>query len=310
MNKEHLLAQYGSIREAARQIGIPESTLRGKLGTVVKEWNESDVIQGNIAKSNKPQKPSRSAIRVLVIPDYHAQSDISNERMKWIGRFAAEYRPEHVVQIGDFGTFDSLSSHESKGSRAHAKRPSFMQEDLPSLCEALDIFGNELPAGYKPEMHCTFGNHEFRSDRHENENPETYGMFTNQIIGNMNSRGWTTSPYGAKYFIQQTCFIHNPVNAMGKPMSPAMLKHAQDYDLYYGHTHKKSEIHYPKANHSVTIVNGGCAMPYNYVPKYAKDALTGYWYGVQLLTLRDGKIDDIYWKSMRSLGESYGNNKG
>lgn len=310
MNKLELQAKYGSLRKAAVALGIPETTLRNRVNGARSnaELTDKQIIKKGLAASNKPGRASKDGTRVLAIGDLHVSRETGTERLTWLGRMADEYRPAHIVQIGDFGTFDSVSGHEAPGTIGYAKRPSFINDDLPMVCEALDRFDREL--GYAPRKHITMGNHEARLSRYENDHPESEGMFMHRVEMAFKERGWTVSPYGAKHFIEKVCFTHIPFNAIGKPISDAQIKQTQDYDLVFGHTHKKHELRYPKANSVVTVVNLGCALPEGHVEEYARHSLGGWWYGAALITIYNGCIDSVQWFSMREIEKLYGTRKG
>ena len=47
--------------------------------------------------------------KVLVIGDIHDSPKIPQDRLTWIGKYAKKTKPDYIIQIGDFGSFDSLS---------------------------------------------------------------------------------------------------------------------------------------------------------------------------------------------------------
>jgi hypothetical protein len=249
---------------------------------------------------------SDEAVSVLAIGDLHVDPSLSNERMKWIGRLAAERQPEHIVQIGDFLNLSSLSGHEKPGTLAYSQKPSFKEDDLPCFIEALKFFQDELPKKYKPRKHVTLGNHCFRMERFQNEHPETNGIFTHMVYSQFEKYGWTYSPYGASYFVSGVEFTHVPFNLMGKPQAITEIAKSAVNDLVYGHTHQKGELRIAKRGHTVTVVNLGCALPYGHIEAYAKHSLNAWSYGVYILTIDGGRIRDTEFLSMRLLEEKYG----
>ncbi len=308
MNKDSLIKEYGSIRAACRALGIARTTLRERLENPVThpifQNFEKEQIKRGLAASKKPGKPSKSGCRVLAIGDLHVSRQTGTDRLEWLGKMANDLRPDYIVQIGDWGTFDSVSGHEAPGTIGYAKRPSFLNDDMPAVCESLDRFEAEL--NYNPIKHVCMGNHEFRLLRYENQNPESHGMFYNRMEVALKDRGWAHSPYGAYHFIEKVCFTHIPFNTVSKPISDAQIKQTQDCDLVFGHTHKKAEHRYVKANSVVTVVNLGCALPDGYIEEYAKHSLTGWWYGAAMINIYGGNIESVQWNSMREIKEKYG----
>lgn len=246
--------------------------------------------------------------KILCIPDAHATVGLTNERFAWAGRLAAERRPEYIVQIGDWGSWDCFSSHEKVGTVSFSKKPSFAQE-LPVFRDSVQQFELHLPKKYKPRKHITYGNHEFRCSLYEDSNPTCLGTFSSQIEDVFESAGWGWSPYGSKIYIEGVMFTHRPFNTMGKPESLAAVRREALTDVYMGHDHRRFEEAVPKQDGHITLISGGCFMPEGYEPHYAESALTGWWYGCQILTVENGKIRETEWISMRTLEEKYGDRK-
>jgi hypothetical protein len=57
-------------------------------------------------------EPSGRAQRVLAIGDLHQDPRYVDRLpiLTWLGRLASEHRPERIVQIGDWSTFDSVNA--------------------------------------------------------------------------------------------------------------------------------------------------------------------------------------------------------
>ena len=56
-------------------------------------------------------------MRILVIPDCQVKEGVPLEHLSWAGEAICEYRPDVVVNLGDFADMPSLSSHDIKGSK-------------------------------------------------------------------------------------------------------------------------------------------------------------------------------------------------
>ncbi len=56
-------------------------------------------------------------MKILVIPDCQVKEGVPLEHLSWAGEAICEYRPDVVVNIGDFADMPSLSSHDVKGSK-------------------------------------------------------------------------------------------------------------------------------------------------------------------------------------------------
>jgi len=108
--------------------------------------------------------------KVCVIPDAHDGPNIPKDRFRWIGKHIKKTKPNHVVQIGDFLSFDSCCWHIDNATMQARKNKGTFIEDIDSFDDAL----YELNKGIgktKTIKHVTLGNHEFRLWKWEDNNP-------------------------------------------------------------------------------------------------------------------------------------------
>lgn len=237
---EDLISREGSKRKVAELLGVPESTLRGKLDKdrkvriatlpdprVEQLQNENVELKQRLyelqTKTVKPRIiPGKDgkATKVVAIGDTHDQPGQSKDRFKWIARYCMDQKPDRVLQIGDWSDWSSVSAHEPLGSVAHAKRPTF-KEDLESTEESFYTFRKETGSWGVPQD-ITAGNHEDRINRFENTRPETYGSLYSQLDQSAAEYGWRMHPYGQYLFIDSIGFTHCPHTIMGKPILPAV----------------------------------------------------------------------------------------
>ena len=56
-------------------------------------------------------------MKILVIPDCQVKPGIPTEHLEWAGKAIVDYRPDVVVNIGDFADMPSLSTHDKIGSK-------------------------------------------------------------------------------------------------------------------------------------------------------------------------------------------------
>ena len=47
--------------------------------------------------------------KIIVIGDTHDSPKIKQDRFVWIGKYIKESKPDYIIQIGDWASFDSLS---------------------------------------------------------------------------------------------------------------------------------------------------------------------------------------------------------
>jgi len=312
----------GACLSAARELGISRSTFASRVETakthgyiaaeVVATKTEQEIKRVYLKPQYKiyqRQNGERVNGRVLAIGDAHDSPEIPDKtRFKAMGAYAKENKVDHIVQIGDFASMDSMSSHDPNWTVKGQDKPSF-KEDVASFEEALGAFDDGLD-GYEVTKHVTLGNHEDRISRFVNNNPEIVEMLFEQIYSLLEQFGWNYSPFGEFYFIGDVGFTHVPLNQMGKPYGGMSSENAiaRDslHDVVYGHTHKRLDKSFPKIGHEhITIINLGCSLPDGMIEDYAKHSVTGWSYGVYDMTIRDGRIKERTWVPMDMLLERY-----
>ena len=313
------------MRRAADFLGIADTTLRDKIKRgrdvkvaetvfLVKDLEkEVEELRRKVANFNslKPRYISgrEDDTRVIAIGDTHDQPGMPKDRFKWIGRHCAKVIPHRIVQIGDFASWDSVSTHEAPGSVAHSMRPSF-RSDIESCEEAMCLFFKEIKDLSIP-MELTGGNHEERIQRFENKNAETVGTLYIQFEELCARYRWRLHTYGQWLFVDGVGFTHVPKNVMGKPYggqnSENQIANHATHSVVFGHTHRSSFRKTPKIgiNNSIEVLNLGSAMPDGYVAKYAGTATSGWSYGIYELSLKAGHITSHRFISMRELRELY-----
>lgn len=323
---QDLCEKHGSIRKAAKFLGLPESTVRSRLNSerpvrvsesVIKFQDmekEIDDLKRRLSffSNNKPKYiggRTDSSTTVIAIGDTHDQPGMPKDRFKWIARHCVAVMPHRIVQIGDFCSWDSVSTHEAPGSVGHAMRPSF-KTDLESCEEAMGLFFKEIKDLNIP-MELTAGNHEDRVQRFENKNAETVGTLYMQFEELCARYRWRLHPYGQWLFIDGVGFTHVPKNIMGKPYggqnSENQIANHATHSIVFGHTHRSTFRKTPKIglNNSIEVLNLGSAMPDGYVAKYAGTATSGWSYGIYELSIRSGHIMSHRFIDMSELQRRY-----
>lgn len=258
--------------------------------------------------------PDGRSYRVLAIGDAHDAPGLEKSRFRWIGKHAKETRPDWIVSIGDFLTFDSLNSHIPNENLTGRAKPAYLA-DIASGKEALETMEEEIAkaTGWTPRRHITFGNHERRAYLFEDSAPEVSGMMQHELESIFDAHRWGRSPYGEYFFLGGVGFIHCAVNRLNKSYGGknAEMTIANDavFDHVVGHSHVKREHRAPKLGPSqhVAIINLGCALPWGHVEPYMyHGATTGWWWGIRDLTIRGGHVVDVADVSMIEMERRYG----
>ena len=264
-------------------------------------------------KSNHNSKiNSFKGHKILVIGDTHDSPHIPQDRFLWIGKHIKKIKPDYVVHIGDFSSFDSLSYFQANDTQQGKLKDAFMI-DILSMRTALALINKGMGNVQVPK-HITLGNHEQRVHKFEEKIPEIEGMMKEQLYQSFHSSNWSVSEYGSIFFVSGVGFTHVPKNIMGKEYGGrnAEISIANDclHDLVFGHTHKDRDWKAPKIGDKqfVRIVNVGCALPMNHVERYAKLNMTGWSYGIVELSIWDNHIQEKNFVSMDRLEREYGKN--
>jgi hypothetical protein len=246
-------------------------------------------------------------VRVTVIGDLHVAPGQDLSRLRWIARHVGETRPDHIVQIGDWASFDSVSTHDPVGSIKAKNRPT-LREDIEALHESLEVFDRELGASSTPRI-VTLGNHEHRVCRYEDLRAELEDSIWRETLQEFARYRWQTADFGRVVFIGGVGFVHVPLNGIGKPhSSPNIIGNNLPHDLIRGHSHKAMYATFPKIGEDVgfTLIDVGTSLPHGHVESYAKLAQTGWYWGIHDVTIRGGRIDDFARISMKTLEAKYG----
>jgi len=317
--------QHGALHEAANALGIGRRTVNDRVATLTAAGNEPDwslwqdpntisykeihkakprVRMRVVTNESPPDGPIR---RVAAIGDLHDAPSIPKDRFKWIGRWCAEGKFDDIVQIGDWSSFDSLSTFDNPGSVKYYERGSFA-DDLASLEESLHLFGQEAP---DIPRYFVKGNHEFRADRAEDAAPNLRDTMVLPIDQNFRRHNFKIFGYGEWLFLEGVGFTHIPFNAMGREYRgkyPSnMIANDAIFSIVYGHTHKESHVTIPKIGPSkrIEVCNLGSAMPQNHVEEWANLSMTGWTWGTKSLTLQGGHIIGHEFISMIDLEKRY-----
>lgn len=163
----------------------------------------------------------------LVIPDCQVKSGVPTQHLEWIGNFIYEKRPDVIVCIGDFADLPSLSSYD-KGKLAGEGRR--YVKDIAAVHAAMDRLVTPFKKDdYKPEMHLTLGNHEYRIIREVEENPRYEGRFNYSDLS-YEDFGWRVHDFLKVVEIDQIEYAHYfTTGVMGRPVTSAaaMLRERQ-----------------------------------------------------------------------------------
>jgi hypothetical protein len=256
---------------------------------------------------------SEKPLRILCIPDTQCKPGVPLEHLTWAGKAICEYKPDVVVNLGDFWDMPSLSSHDKAGSK-YFEGKRYMEDieagnqGMKLLLEPLKELQRTQKDGkhktYRPRLVYLRGNHEYRLQRAINNNPMLEGLMT---YHHMDLKDWEVHDFLHPVFINGVGFNHYwPVGAMDRPAaSPAALLSKLHMSLVAGHQQGK-QVAYSKRADGKTIFAIIAGSYYQHQEEYMSRLGNSHWHGLVLLNeVLDGQTDELFL-SMGYLRRKYG----
>ncbi len=241
-------------------------------------------------------------MRILIIPDCQVKEGVPIEHLTWAGKAIVDYKPDVVVNMGDFADMPSLSSHDKAGSKyfeglrykkdVEAAREA-MRHLLAPLQERQALQKKNKEKVYKPRMIMLLGNHENRIDRAINNNPMLEGMLSTKDLGYEES--WEVYPFLQPVFVGGVGFNHYwPVGAMGRPASSAsVIINKLHMSCVAGHQQGK-QIAYGKRADGKALCAIIAGSYYLHDEHYMDQLSNRHWRGLVVLNdVKDGGFDEM-----------------
>lgn len=129
--------------------------------------------------------------RHLIIPDAQIKKGVPLDNVRWIGKAIAEYKPDRVINLGDWWDFPSLSRHDERGSLA--TEGARVEDDIKSGNDALELLDENMK-GWSGEKWILRGNHEDRLQRAINSDPRLAGTLGYHLLNDARM-GWRVVDY-------------------------------------------------------------------------------------------------------------------
>ena len=253
-------------------------------------------------------------MKILIIPDCQVKEGVPLEHLTWAGRAICEYRPDVVVNIGDFADMPSLSTHDVKGSKyfeglRYKKDVEVVKQAMKQLLAPLRELQKTQKASkhkvYKPRMVLTLGNHENRIARAVNNSPQLEGLIQVEDLGY--DKDWEVHEFLKPVFIAGVGFSHYwPVGAMGRPAaSPAAIISKLHMSCVAGHQQGK-QLAYGKRADGKPICAIIAGSYYMHDEDYMDSLSNRHWRGLVVLNdVKDGHFDEMML-SIEYLERKYG----
>lgn len=256
-------------------------------------------------------------MRILVIPDCQVKEGVPTEHLSWAGKAIVDYKPDVVVNMGDFADMPSLSSHDKAGSKYFEGLR--YKKDVEVAVEAMKVLLAPLREKqeaqkknkekiYKPRLVFLLGNHENRIDRAINNNPMLEGLLSTKDLCYEND--WEVHAFLQPVFISGVGFNHYwPVGAMGRPASSAsVIINKLHMSCVAGHQQGK-QIAYGKRADGRALCAIIAGSYYLHDEHYMDQLSNRHWRGLVVLNdVKDGCFDEMLL-SIEYLERKYKNDK-
>ena len=256
-------------------------------------------------------------MKILVIPDCQVKEGVPLEHLTWAGKAIVDYKPDVVVNIGDFADMPSLSTHDVKGSKyfegkRYTKDVAVVKDAMQKLVAPLKEMQSKQKKNkekvYKPRMVMLMGNHENRIDRAINNNPTLEGLISTKDLGY--EKDWEVHEFLHPVFINGVGFNHYwPVGAMGRAAGTAgAIISKLHMSCIAGHQQGKQVAYGKRADgQSICAIIAGSY--YLHDESYMDKLSNKHWRGLVMLNeVNDGHFDEMFL-SIEYMERRYGTRK-
>lgn len=152
----------------------------------------------------------------LFIPDTQVKDGIDISHIKAAGKLIMAKRPDVIVVIGDWWDFPSLSTHQDRGSiyyhnKAYTTDLQAGIEAMEALLAPMESYNKKQKKNkkqlYKPRLVFCCGNHEYRRNRLEEQQPVLKGVLPT-AEDYLWDKGFEVFPYKQKVVIDGVSYCH------------------------------------------------------------------------------------------------------
>lgn len=238
----------------------------------------------------------------MVIPDCQVKPGIDVTYLRWIGQYAAEKKPDVIIQIGDFADMPSLSSYDV-GKKCFEGRT--YKADIDATINAMNVLMSPIreeqqrlirnkEKRWNPRFVLTLGNHEERINRAIDLDRKLDGLIGVQDLL-YKEAGWEVAPFLEVVVIDGIAYSHFFVSGvLGRPVtSAAALLTKKHMSCIAGHQQGRQIAYAQKADGSeiTAIIAGSC---YEHNEDYLGAQANNHWRGLYMLhEVENGSFDEM-----------------
>lgn len=212
--------------------------------------------------------------RVLIIPDTHVpyHDRLAFDLMLKAGK---DFQPDHVIVMGDFADFYSVSSHDK-----NPERVSQLNEEINVAIEELQ---KVIDIGARTNVFIA-GNHEFRLEKYLMQKaPALWEMMKIPSVLALDKLGFTYVPYRDHYKLGKVYLTHDTGKAGETAHKQALATYGKS--IVIGHTHRMAMMIQGNIDGEVYLgsmlgwLGDKKKIDYNHRANIAKDWVLGFGYG-------------------------------
>lgn len=246
------------------------------------------------------------ALKLLVLPDSHANPKVSLRRYHWLGRLILDAKPDVIVDLGDFADNDSLSGYDRGKASFEGRR---YAKDVAAAHEARSILDHHIfKLQKRPRLIALCGNHEQRSDRYADDHPEMEGAVSSK---DFKPAKWEWFPFLKQVNVGGFVCSHYIVSGVqGRPISgehPAYsLLKTEFRSCIVGHSHLRDVCERTSGNRRIQCFVAGCYVEPTWRPAYAGPGRDMWWNGILLLDgVSNGQAESWQFIDTRRIMREY-----
>ena len=165
----------------------------------------------------------------LIIPDCQVKPGVPIDHLRWAGNYAAEKKPDVIINIGDFADMPSLSSYDvgkkSFEGRTYQADVEASRNGMALFVDPINTEINRLKYNKKkkwnPDKEFFLGNHEHRIDRAIENDRKLDGLISVDDL-QYKEFGWNVHPFLEVGIIDGIAYSHYFTSGvMGRPVTSA-----------------------------------------------------------------------------------------